>query len=105
MLCKMPLSALSIQDLPRPPLEVGEVLVQIKASSVNPSDVGTVAGGSHSRLPMTPSRDYAGVVLEGREWKGKQVWGTGAGLGVVRPGAHAEFVAVPLRGCQRSQKG
>jgi NADPH:quinone reductase len=90
-----PPSVLSIQDLPRPSLEAGEALVQIKASSINPSDVVTVAGRFHSTLPMTPGRDYAGVVVEGGEWKGKQVWGTGAGFGVARPGAHAEFVAVP----------
>ena len=90
-----PPPVLSLQDLPRPPLEAGEVLVQIKASSVNPSDVHTVAGRFHSKLPMTPGRDYAGVVVDGGEWKGKHVWGTGAGFGVVRPGAHAEFVAVP----------
>jgi NADPH:quinone reductase len=90
-----PPSVLSIQDLPLPVLEEGEVLVQVKASSINPSDVGTVAGRFHSKLPMTPGRDYAGVVLEGGSWTGKQVWGTGSGFGVVRPGAHAEFVAVP----------
>jgi len=76
-------------------LEEGEVLVQVKASSINPSDVGTVAGRFNSKLPMTPGRDYAGVVVEGGSWTGKQVWGTGTGFGVVRPGAHAEFVAVP----------
>jgi NADPH:quinone reductase-like Zn-dependent oxidoreductase len=76
-------------------LQEGEVLVQVKASSINPSDVGTVAGRFHSKLPMTPGRDYAGVVVEGGSWTGKQVWGTGTGFGVVRPGAHAEFVAVP----------
>jgi NADPH:quinone reductase len=90
-----PPSVLSIQDLPRPALPAGEVLVQIKASSINPSDVGSVAGRFHSKLPMTPGRDYAGVVVDGGEWKGKHVWGTGAGFGTVRPGAHAEFVAVP----------
>src|SRR5260370_8624385 len=90
-----PPSVLSIQDLPLPVLEEGEVLVQVKASSINPSDVGTVAGRFHSKLPMTPGRDYAGVVVEGGSWTGKQVWGTGTGFGVVRPGAHAEFVAVP----------
>lgn len=90
-----PPSVLSIQELPRPALEAGEVLVQIKASAINPSDVATVAGRFHSKLPMTPGRDYAGVAVEGGEWKGKHVWGTGAGFGVVRPGAHAEFVAVP----------
>jgi len=90
-----PPSVLSIEDLPLPRLEEGEVLVQVKASSINPSDVGTVAGRFHSKLPMTPGRDFAGVVVEGGEWTGKQVWGTGAGFGTVRPGAHAEFVAVP----------
>lgn len=88
-------SVLSIQELPLPALQEGEVLVQISASSINPSDVGTVAGRFHSQLPMTPGRDFAGVVVEGGPWKGKHVWGTGAGFGVVRPGAHAEFVAVP----------
>lgn len=90
-----PPSVLSIQELPIPALGQGEVLVRIKASSINPSDVGTVAGRFHSQLPMTPGRDFAGIVVEGGAWKGKQVWGTGAGFGVVRPGAHAEFVAVP----------
>jgi NADPH:quinone reductase len=90
-----PPAVLSIQDLPLPALEDAEVLVQIKASSINPSDVGTVAGVFHSKLPMTPGRDFAGVVVDGGVWKGKQVWGTGAGFGVVRPGAHAGFVAVP----------
>ncbi len=88
-------SVLSIQDVPLPVLQDGEVLVQVKASSINPSDVATVAGRFHSQLPMTPGRDFAGVVAEGGAWKGKHVWGTGAGFGVVRPGAHAEFVAVP----------
>jgi NADPH:quinone reductase len=74
------------------------VLIQVKASSINPSDVGTVAGRFHSKLPMTPGRDYAGIVVDAgadKQWKGKQVWGTGAGFGTVRSGAHAEFVAIP----------
>ncbi len=90
-----PPSVLSMQDLPIPALKEGEVLVQVKASSINPSDIGTVAGRFHSQLPMTPGRDFAGVVVDGGSWTGKAVWGTGAGFGVVRPGAHAEFVAIP----------
>jgi NADPH:quinone reductase len=90
-----PPSVLSIQELPLPVLRAGEVLVQVKASSINPSDVGTVAGRFHSQLPMIPGRDYAGVVVTGEGWTGKEVYGTGAGFGTVRPGAHAEFVAVP----------
>jgi NADPH:quinone reductase len=90
-----PPSVLSIRDLPLPALEQGEVLVQIKASSINPSDVATVGGRFHSKLPMTPGRDFSGLVVEGGAWTGKQVWGTGAGFGVVRPGSHAEFVSLP----------
>jgi NADPH:quinone reductase len=90
-----PPSVLSIQDLPIPVLADGEVLVQIKASSINPSDIFTVAGRFHSRLPMTPGRDFAGIVMQGGEWQGKHVWGTGADFGVARPGAHSEFVALP----------
>lgn len=90
-----PPSVLRIEEQPLPALQDGEVLVQVKASAINPSDVATVAGRFHSKLPMTPGRDYAGVVVGGGVWKGKQVWGTGAGFGVVRPGAHAEFVALP----------
>src|SRR5260370_40955048 len=100
-----PPSVLSIQDLPLPVLEEGEVLVQVKASSINPSDVGTVAGRFHSKLPMTPGRDYAGVVVERGSWTGKQVWGTGTGFGVVRPCAHAEFVAVPSSGLSDEPAG
>jgi NADPH:quinone reductase len=90
-----PPSVLSIRELPLPALEEGEVLVQVKASSINPSDVATVGGRFHSKLPMTPGRDFAGLVVEGGAWTGKEVWGTGAGFGVVRPGTHAEFVSLP----------
>jgi NADPH:quinone reductase len=90
-----PPSVLRIQELPLPSLQENEALVQVKASAINPSDVATLAGRFHSKLPMTPGRDYAGVVVEGGAWKGKLVWGTGAGFGVVRPGAHADFVAMP----------
>jgi NADPH:quinone reductase len=84
-------SVLRIEEQALPALQAGEALVQISASSINPSDVRQVAGRFHSQLPMTPGRDYAGVVVEGGAWKGKQVWGTGVGFGIVRPGAHAEF--------------
>ncbi|MFZ3214416.1 MAG: zinc-binding alcohol dehydrogenase family protein [Terriglobales bacterium] len=90
-----PPAVLSMKDLPVPALEDDEVLVQVKASSINPSDLGTVAGRFHSKLPMTPGRDFAGVVVDGGAWTGKQVWGTGSGFGVVRPGAHAQFIAMP----------
>jgi NADPH:quinone reductase len=98
-------SVLSIQELPIPAVRDDEVLVQVKASSINPSDIGTVAGRFHSQLPMTPGRDYAGIVVEGGAWTGKKVWGTGAGFGTVRPGAHAEFVAVPTSWLSEKPEG
>jgi NADPH:quinone reductase len=88
-------TVLSIQEIPLSLLTDGEVLVQVHGSNINPSDLGTVAGRFHSQLPMTPGRDFVGVVIEGGDWKGKQAWGTGAGFGIVRQGAHGEFVAIP----------
>jgi hypothetical protein len=45
-----------------------------------------------------PGRDFAGVVVKGGgdEWNGKEVWGSGAGLGVKKDGSHAQYVAIPL---------
>ena len=90
-----PPTVLHIQEMPRPVLEDGEVLIEVKASSLNPSDLATVAGRFHSELPMTPGRDFSGVVVDGGAWTGKQVWGTGASFGITCPGAHAEFIVVP----------
>jgi NADPH:quinone reductase len=62
---------------------------QVKASAVNPSDVGNVAGAFQAELLPMPGRDFAGVVVEGGgdEWNGKEVWGSGAGLGVKKDGS------------------
>lgn len=91
-----PPSVLTMEELPSPTVGPGEALVQVKASSINPSDVGIVAGHFKSQLPMTPGRDFSGVVVQGDRWEGKNVWGSGAGFGVTRPGAQAEFIAVPV---------
>ena len=54
-----------------------------------------VAGLFNASLPTTPGRDYAGVVVAGDDaWRGKKVWGSGAGFGMVRSGAHAQYLAV-----------
>ena len=93
-----PPSVLSLVDIERRALRSGEVLVEIKASAINPSDVGNVAGAFQAELPRVPGRDFAGVVVEGGgdEWNGKEVWGSGAGLGVKKEGSHAQYVAIPL---------
>jgi len=92
-------SVLSLTDLTVPDPDPAQVLVQVQASAINPSDVKNVAGAFHASLPRVPGRDYAGVVTAGSDvWKGKKVWGTGPGFGVVRDGAHAQYVLVPIDG-------
>jgi NADPH:quinone reductase len=91
-------SVLCIEDIPRPEPADGEVLVQVEAAAVNPSDIKNVAGSFHSSLPRTPGRDFAGIVVEGGRYKGQRVWSSGPGLGVTRDGVHAEY-AVVLADC------
>ncbi len=91
------LDDLSIRELPIPTPAAGEVLVQVKAAAVNPSDVKNVQGKMHeTSVPRTPGRDFAGVVAGGLdELFGQSVFGSGGNLGFGRDGSHAEYVAVP----------
>src|ERR1700677_3206140 len=86
-----PPSVLSIQELPVPDLKTGEALVEVHASAINPSDVKNVAGVFKASLPRIPGRDFAGLVVAGDGWKGKEGWGSGAGFGVWRDGTHAHI--------------
>jgi NADPH:quinone reductase-like Zn-dependent oxidoreductase len=94
------LSELRVEEVPRPTPSAGEVLVRVRAAAVNPSDVKNVKGGfPQTTLPRTPGRDFAGVVEEGPpEWLGREVFGTGGGLGFTRDGSHAEYIALPVEG-------
>ncbi len=89
-------SVLHIEDVSRPEPGEGEVLVQIQAAAVNPSDVKNVAGQFHATtLPRTPGRDFSGIVVAGGRYQGKQVWSSGPGLGLTHDGVHAEYAVVP----------
>src|SRR5215475_1101098 len=70
---------LNLVDLPTPVADADSAIVQVKAASVNPSDVKNLSGHfDHTTLPRTPGRDFSGVVVEGpAEWIGAEVWGTG----------------------------
>jgi NADPH2:quinone reductase len=72
----------------------GEVLVQVKAAGVNPSDVKAALGAMpHAVWPRTPGRDWAGVVTEGPDdLLGREVWGSGGELGIRRDGTHASHL-------------
>ena len=85
---------LKLEQIPKPQQYAGEVLVKVEAAGINRSDVIAVAGGFKSSLPRTPGRDFAGVIVDGWD-AGLEVWGSGAGFGVTRDGAHADFVAIP----------
>jgi NADPH2:quinone reductase len=91
------LDELHVSELDVPTPGEGEVLVEVRASSINPSDVKNVLGKiAQTVLPRTPGRDYAGVVVKGSDSLiGKEVFGTGGDLGITRDGTHAEYVVVP----------
>jgi NADPH2:quinone reductase len=74
----------------------GEVLVEIKAAAVNPSDIKAATGlMPYAVFPRTPGRDYAGVVIDGpTAWVGREVFGSSGDLGIRRNGTHASHLAV-----------
>ncbi|MGH8420339.1 MAG: quinone oxidoreductase family protein [Pseudomonas sp.] len=94
------LAALEVVDLPMPTPLPGEVLVQIKAAGLNPSDVKNVLGRfPYTTLPRVPGRDFAGVVVEGPlELIGQEVWGTGNQIGFSRNGSHAGYITLSAKG-------
>jgi NADPH:quinone reductase len=89
-------SVLRIEAVAIPEPGEGEALVRVKATAINPSDIGDVAGRfKKTTLPRTPGRDFAGVVAKGDHHEGEEVWGSFPMLGITRDGSHAEYVVVP----------
>lgn len=80
---------------PRP--GAGEVVVEIKAAGVNPSDVKACLGVMPKAVwPRTPGRDWAGVVTEGpAPLLGREVFGSGGDLGITRDGSHGTHLVLP----------
>jgi NADPH2:quinone reductase len=74
----------------------GDVLVEIKAAAVNPSDVKAALGMMpYAVFPRTPGRDFAGVVIEGpAHLLGRDVFGSSGDLGIRRDGTHASHLVV-----------
>src|SRR6266481_3165701 len=73
-----------------------EVLIEIAAAAVNPSDVKAATGlMAYAVFPRTPGRDYAGVVIDGPSgWIGRDVFGSSGDLGIRRDGTPATHLAV-----------
>ncbi len=100
------LESLKLEDMPTPVAQTGEVLVEIKAAGLNPSDLRNVLGSfPYTTLPRTPGRDFAGVVVSGpQNMIGLEVWGTGNELGFTRDGSHAEYLSVDAAGVSPKPK-
>ena len=75
-----------------------ELLIEVKAAAVNPSDVKAATGlMPYAVFPRTPGRDYAGVVIDGPAgWIGREVFGSSGDLGIRRDGTHATHLAVEV---------
>ncbi len=73
-----------------------EVLIEVKAAAVNPSDVKAATGlMAYAVFPRTPGRDYAGVVIDGPAgWTGREVFGSSGDLGIRRDGTHATHLTI-----------
>src|SRR5215475_5910324 len=73
-----------------------EVLIEVKAAAVNPSDVKAATGlMPYAVFPRTSGRDYAGVVIDGPAGTiGREVFGSSGDLGIRRDGTHATHLAV-----------
>ena len=74
----------------------GDVLIEVKAAAVNPSDVKAATGlMPYAVFPRTPGRDYAGVVIDGPAGMvGRDVFGSSGDLGIRRDGSHATHLVV-----------
>ncbi len=73
-----------------------ELLIEVKAAAVNPSDVKAATGlMAYAVFPRTPGRDYAGVVVDGPAgWIGREMFGSSGDLGIRRDGAHGTHLVV-----------
>ncbi len=93
------IDVLQVREVPRPVPAAGEVLVEVKAAGINPSDTMMRNGAVRDLFPTTfPSgqgMDLAGVVAE----LGPGVRDFGVGDEVIgfsmRRASHAEYVTVP----------
>ncbi len=73
-----------------------DVIVEVKAAGVNPSDVKAATGlMPYAVFPRTPGRDFAGIIVDGpSEWLGREAFGSSGDLGIRRDGTHATHLVV-----------
>jgi NADPH2:quinone reductase len=91
-----PVSLAPVVEARRLSRAANELLIEVKAAAVNPSDVKAATGlMAYAVFPRTPGRDYAGIVIDGpADWIGREVFGSSGDLGIRRDGTHATHLAV-----------
>src|ERR671919_878963 len=98
-------SSPALHEIPTPQIAANEVLVRVRASSVNPVD-GAIASGMlkdmvEHEFPVVLGRDFSGVVEQAGSVvsglsEGDEVFGFVPGMGpTVHNGSWAELIAVP----------
>lgn len=96
------LDTLAFENVPQPAPGNGEVLIRVFSTSVNPFDCAVRAGYLSSyfnhTLPLVLGTDVSGIIEEAGTGvtgfkRGDEVY---ARAGVIRDGAYAEYVVVPV---------
>jgi NADPH2:quinone reductase len=105
----------TLEDIPSPQADPGEVLVRVSASSINPIDNAIVSGMLKDMVahefPILLGRDFAGVVERAGSdvsgiWEGEEVFGFIPGMSPkVHDGTWAELIAVPESAAIRKPYG
>lgn len=99
-----PATSVAVEDIPKPSLKAGQVLVRVGASPMHPADIAFIGGyyGIRKALPTVPGLEAMGTVVEanagayGRWLLGKRVSCFAPDDG---PGPWAEFMACSAFGC------
>jgi NADPH:quinone reductase-like Zn-dependent oxidoreductase len=100
------IGVLKLEDLPKPAPAAGELLIEVRAASVNPVDYkireGKYPPVTADKLPVTLGRDVAGVVTAVGE--GATDFQAGDDVFAMLPqdrGGYAEWVTAPALVCAR----
>ena len=89
--------SLTLEDVPKPTVTAGHLLVQVHASAIHPSDIINAKGMfPYTTFPRIPGRDFSGTVVEGpSSLIGTEVYGTsGFTQAFSIDGAQAQYILV-----------
>jgi NADPH2:quinone reductase len=94
---------LKLEERPEPELRETDVLVEVHATSVNPTDTKTRLRGSGREFPLLLGFDVSGIVVRcgprATQWKpGDEIF---ASPNLFRNGANADYVAIDARSAAR----